>query len=149
MAASRAETDRYFWNAMAMVGFAILCAISFTLIYFYGDGDVTQFGFFDLSVLGLGAFRLIHLITFDKILDFARAAVMDSNGGRLKAAQRGWRRAVCELIECIWCAGLWSALIILTMYLLGSWGRVVTLVLAVAGLGSLFNVMSKALADKH
>jgi Protein of unknown function (DUF1360) len=106
MAASTAETDRYFWNAMAMVGFAILCAISFTLIYFYGDGDVTQFGFFDLSVLGLGAFRLIHLITFDKILDFARAAVMDSNGGRLKAAQRGWRRAICELIECIWCAGL-------------------------------------------
>ena len=149
MAASTAETDRYFWNAMAMVGFAILCAISFTLIYFYGDGDVTQFGFFDLSVLGLGAFRLIHLITFDKILDFARAAVMDSNGGRLKAAERGWRRAVCELIECIWCAGLWSALIILTMYLLGSWGRVVTLVLAVAGLGSLFNVMSKALADKQ
>lgn len=149
MAASRAETDRYFWNAMAMVGFAILCAISFTLIYFCGDGDVTQFGFFDLSVLGLGAFRLIHLITFDKILDFARAAVMDSNDGRLKAAQRGWRRAICELIECIWCAGLWSALIILTMYLLGSWSRVVTLVLAVAGLGSLFNVMSKALADKH
>jgi hypothetical protein len=149
MAASTAETDRYFWNAMAMVGFAILCAISFTLIYFYGDGDVTQFGFFDLSVLGLGAFRLIHLITFDKILDFARAAVMDSNGGRLKAARRGWRRAICELIECIWCAGLWSALIILTMYLLGSWGRVVTLVLAVAGLGSLFNVMSKALADKQ
>ena len=84
---------------MAMAGFAILCAISFTLIYFYGD-DVTQFGFFDLSVLGLGAFRLIHLITFDKILDFARAAVMDSNGGRLKAAERGWRRAVCELIVC-------------------------------------------------
>jgi hypothetical protein len=131
MAASRAQTDRYFWNAMAMVGFAILCAISFMLIYFFGDADVTQFGFFDLSVLGLGA------------------------------AERGWRRAVCELIECIWCAlsdlsissrliaGLWSALIILTMYLLGSWGRVVTLVLAVAGLGSLFNVMSKALADKH
>ena len=53
------------------------------------------------------------------------------------------------MIECVWCAGLWSALIVLTMYLLGSWGRVVTLILAVAGLGSLFNVMSKAVADKH
>ena len=149
MATSKVKTDRYLWNAAAMVGFAVLCAVSFALIYLYGDADVSALGFFDLSVLGLGAFRLIHLITFDKILDFARAAVMDSDAGRLKAAERGWRRAVCELIECIWCAGLWSAVIILTMYLLGSWGRVITLILAVAGLGSLFNVMSKALADKH
>ena len=132
-----------------MAGFGALCAVSFVIIYFYGDTDVSVFGFFDLAVLGLAAFRLIHLITFDKILDFARAVVMDSDGGRLKAAERGWRRAVCELIECIWCAGLWSALIVLTIYLLGSWGRVVTLILAVAGLGSLFNVMSKALADKQ
>jgi hypothetical protein len=42
-----------------------------------------------------------------------------------------------------------KALIVLTMYLLGSWGRVVTRILAVAGWGSLFNVMSKAVADRH
>ena len=149
MANSRAQKDRYFWNAVAVVGFAALGAVSFALIYRYGDADVSGFGFFDLSVLGLSTFRLIHLITFEKILDFARAAVMDTEGGRLKAAERGWRRAVCELIECIWCAGLWSALIVVTIYLLGGWGRVVTLILAVAGLGSLFNVLSKAVAGKH
>ena len=149
MATSKTQTDRYFWNAVAVSCFSILCAISFVLIYVYGDADVRTFGFFDLAALGLGAFRLIHLITFEKILDFARAAVMDSEGGRLKAAERGWRRAVCELIECIWCAGLWSALVVVTIYLLGGWGRVVVLILAVAGLGSLFNVISRAVADKY
>lgn len=149
MAKSKAQTDRYFWNAIALAGFAALCAVSFTLIYRYGDADVSEMGLFDLSVLGLAAFRLIHLITFDKIFDFARAAVMDSEGGRLKAAERGWRRAVCDLIECIWCAGLWSAVIVLTLYQLGSWGRIVILILAVAGLGSLFNVVSKAVAREH
>ena len=71
---------------------------------------------------------------------------MDSNGERLKRAERGWRRAVCELVQCIWCAGLWSALIIVTVYLLGSWGRMAIIILAVAGLGSLLQVASKAVA---
>jgi hypothetical protein len=112
--ANRAKTDRYLWNAIALAVFAVLCALSVALIFFYGDTDVSSFRF-DLTVLGLSAFRLIHLITFDQILDFARAAVMDSAGARLKSADRGWRRAVCELVQCIWCAGLWSALIIVTV----------------------------------
>lgn len=149
MATSRAQTDRYLWNAVALAGFATLCVLSFALIFFYGDTDVSHFGFFDLTVLGLSAFRLIHLITFDQILDFARAAVMDSKGERLKSAERGWRRAICELVQCIWCAGLWSALITVTVYLLGSWGRMALLVLAVAGLGSLLQVASKAVAGER
>jgi hypothetical protein len=32
------------------------------------------------------------------------------------------------------------------MYLLGSWGRLATVILAVAGLGSLLQVVSKAIA---
>jgi hypothetical protein len=146
MASSRANTDRYLWNAITLAVFAALCVLSFALIFFYGDTHVSPFGFFDLTVLGLGAFRLIHLITFDQILDFARAAVMDSAGKPLKSAERGWRRAVCELVQCIWCAGLWSALIIVTVYLLGGWGRMAVLVVAVAGLGSLLQVASKAVA---
>jgi hypothetical protein len=108
--------------------------------------EVERLGFFDLVLLGLATFRLIHLITYDRILDFARAVVMDSDGSRLKAAERGWRRVVCELMECLWCAGLWSALIVVTTYLLGTPGQLAILILAIAGFGSLLQVVSKAIA---
>lgn len=71
---------------------------------------------------------------------------MDRDGSRLKAAERGWRRVACELMQCLWCAGLWSALIAVTAYYLGTWGRLGVVILAVAGLGSLLQVLSKAVA---
>jgi hypothetical protein len=132
----------HFWNGVTTAVFILLCGISFALIYYCGEGEID--GFFALAVLGFATLRVIHLITYDKILDFARAAVMDSEGRR--KTQRGWRRAVYELTSCLWCAGLWSALIVVTMYLLGSWGRLATLILGVAGLGSLLQVISKAIS---
>jgi hypothetical protein len=66
---------------------------------------VDQVGLLDLALLGLATFRLIHLISYDRVLDFARVLVMDSEGSRLKAADRGWRRVVCELMECLWVRG--------------------------------------------
>ena len=60
-----------------------------------------------------------------------------------------WRRVVCELMQCLWCAGLWSALIVVTIYLLGFWGRLAIVILAVAGLGSLLQVVSKAIAGEN
>jgi hypothetical protein len=44
---------------------------------------------------------------------------------------------------------MWSGLIVATAYLLGTWGRFAAIVLAVAGLGSLLQVASKALAAQH
>ena len=146
MVASHSEKEHRFWNAVGLLLFVGLCAISCALIFSYGDFGVDRVGLLDLALLGLATFRLIHLISYDRVLDFARVAVMDSEGSRLKAADRGWRRVVCELMECLWCAGLWSALVVVTAYALGNWGRLGILLLAVAGLGSLLQVISKAVA---
>jgi hypothetical protein len=88
MVARQKEKEHRFWNAVAILLFVVLCAISMAL----------------------------------------------------------WRRVVCELMQCLWCAGLWSALIVVTVYLLGFWGRLAIVILAVAGLGSLLQVVSKAIA---
>ena len=146
MAASQSEKEHRFWNAVGLLLFVGLCGISFALIFSCGDLGVDRVGLLDLALLGLATFRLIHLISYDRVLDFARVVVMDSEGSRLKAADRGWRRVVCELMECLWCAGLWSALIVVTAYAMGNWGRLGTLLMAVAGLGSLLQVISKAVA---
>jgi hypothetical protein len=149
MVARRKEKEHRLWNAVAVLLFVLLCAISMALIFSYGRSDLENLGFFDLAVLGLATLRVILLITYDRILDFARVIVMDKDGGQLKTAERGWRRAVCELMQCLWCAGLWSALIVVTVYWLGFWGHLAILILAVAGLGSLLQVLSKAIAGDH
>ena len=126
----------------------LLCALSVVLVARYGATEPEDLEFLDLAFMGLATFRLVHLLTYDKIFDVVRAAFMDSAGGRLKNAARGWRRLVCEFIGCIWCTGMWSGLFTVTIYLLGSWGRFAVIVLAVAGLGSLFQVISKAIAER-
>jgi hypothetical protein len=140
------EEDQHFWQGIALVGYAVLCAVSVWLVARYGTTDFASLTFFDLALLGLAAFRAIHLITYDKIFDIVRAAFMDHKGARLKTAERGWRRLMCEFIQCIWCTGMWSGLIVVTVYFLGIWGHYAVIVLAVAGLGSLLQLASKALA---
>ena len=146
MASERIEQEQHFWNGVALIVYAALCALSVWLVARYGTIDPAAVGFLDLVLLGLAAFRLIHLLTYDKIFDVVRAAFMDRKGARLKNAERGWRRLMCEFMQCIWCTGMWSGLIVVTVYFLGAWGRYAVIVLAVAGLGSLLQLMSKALA---
>ncbi|MFN3658530.1 MAG: DUF1360 domain-containing protein [Pseudolabrys sp.] len=140
--------EQYFWSAVALVVFVALCAAAVALVARYGDFDPDALTFLDLTLMGFAAFRVVHLLTYDKIFDMVRAAFMDREGVRLKTAERGWRRLVCEFMQCIWCTGMWSGLIVATIYLLGIWGRFATIVLAVAGLGSLLQLASKALAAR-
>jgi hypothetical protein len=143
------QKEQHFWNAGAFVFFICLCALSVVLISRFATTDPANLGFFDLTVLGLATFRLVHLLTYDKIFDFVRNSLMDGSGSKLKKAPRGWRRAVFEFLECIWCTGMWSGLFAVTIYLLGTWGSFAVIVLAVAGLGSLFQVISKTIAATH
>jgi uncharacterized protein DUF1360 len=102
----RIEEEQHVWNGIALIVYIALCALSVWLIARYGTFDPNALSFLDLAVLGLAAFRLVHLITYDKIFDTVRAVFMDREGTRLKSAERGWRRLMCEFMQCIWCTGL-------------------------------------------
>jgi hypothetical protein len=149
MAKAAVEQEQHFWEGVAVLAYVALCALSVWLVARYGGIDPASLTLFDLVLLGLAAFRAIHLITYDKIFEVVRAAFMDHEGARLKNAERGWRRLVCQFIQCIWCTGMWSGLIVVTIYFLGTWGRYAVIVLAVAGLGSLLQIVSKALAAQY
>lgn len=140
--------EQRLWNGVALAVFIVLCVLSVWLIERYGAFDPSALGFYDLVLVGLAVFRAIHLLTYDKIFEMVRTAFMDVQGARLKIAERGWRRLVCEFLQCIWCTGMWSAVIVATVYFLGPWGRFAVLVMAVAGLGSLLQLVSKALAAR-
>src|SRR5262245_58582838 len=100
--------EQHFWSGVALLLFLALGAICFWLIAEYGTLDPANMGPLDVALMGLATFRLLHLVTYDKIFDIVRAAFMDPDGARLKTAERGWRRLVCEFLQCIWCTGMWS-----------------------------------------
>lgn len=141
------QKDQRFWNAIALASFLALCSLSFLVLNLYPTPDFPKFGFLDLLLLGLGTFRLVHLLTYDKIFDIVRDSVLEGRGNKLRKAGRGWRRLVREFLECIWCTGMWSGLFTVTIYFLGPWGKLAVIVLAVAGLGSIFQVISKTVAE--
>jgi hypothetical protein len=140
--------DQRWWSLVALATFVVLCAISFALVSQYADIAPADLGFFDLAVLGLATLRLVHLLTYDKIFQIVRDPFMDAKGGRLRKAERGWRRLMCEFLSCLWCTGMWSAVFAVTIYFLGQWGRYAVILFAVAGLGSLLQVISKSIANR-
>jgi hypothetical protein len=134
------------WNLAAMVLYVLLGAISLWLIDRHGE--IKPLGALDLGILILATFRLSHLFTNDKIFDFVRVIVFDRKGQRLAKSEIGWRRILCEVLECLWCAGLWSALIICVVYQLGRVGVSAVILLAVAGAAALFSITAKAIASR-
>lgn len=141
---SRGQSDLQLWNAAALVLFLLLAVTAFWFIDRHGE--IKPFGFLDVTVLALATFRLSHLFTNDKIFDFVRVLVFDRKGRKVATSEQGWRRVLCGVLECLWCAGLWSALIVVTVYQLGYAGALVVLLLAVAGAAALLSVITKAIA---
>lgn len=132
----KSETRSAF-GVVAFLAFALLCAISVWLLRNFGHFDIGSLGLLDFLVLGFACLRLIHLITYDKILEPAREWL---EGGT------GVHSLLADFVACIWCTGMWSAMVAATVYCLGPWGRFAIWVLAIAGLGSLLQVISRAIA---
>ena len=120
------------FGVIATLAFALFCVLAAWLVASFGA--LPSFTFFDLTVLGLACLRLIHLVSYDKILEPLRAWLETR------------RSLLAGFVECLWCTGMWAAVMVVTLYCLGRWGQVVVFVLAVAALGSLLQVISRAVA---
>ena len=160
--------DQGMWNAI----FAIAFLVVFALVY-WGLTDgldytrwISQITVFDLSILMLATFRVVRLVSYDKIFQFVRdwfldrsesqattastAAVCSTCQVSLDAAMRkpvgGPRRTVAELLECLWCTGLWAALATIAIYFSTSIGKLFVIMLAIAAVGSFLQNFSKMIA---
>jgi hypothetical protein len=134
------------WNVAAIAIFLCLGVSAFWLVNRFGD--IKSLDYFDIIILALATFRLAHLFTNDKIFDFVRVLVFNSNGRKPSTSEEGWRRLFCEVLECLWCAGIWSALITITVYQLGRGGVLTIELFAIAGAAALLSLVSKALAGQ-
>jgi hypothetical protein len=144
------ERDRSFWNFTALVVFALLLLVCIWLIYrFQGMRMLWLFTWLDLIIISLATFRLAHLFTYDKIFGFVRRFFLEESRQADEKPTRIGSRVVYEMLECLWCTGIWSALIVFTVYLLGIWGQFIVIVFAAAGAGAILQVLTKALMHER
>lgn len=97
----------------------------------------------DFTLISLAAFRLLHLVTYDKIFAFVRE-YFDKRG---REASAPGHRYIDSFLECLWCTGIWSGLIAVTLYCMNHWGQFIIIVLAAAGVASLLQLVSHAIAS--
>lgn len=134
--AAKREAEPIF-DIAATIAFVLLAAVCVWLIRAYGTFEPSALTFLDLALLGFACLRLIHLVTFDKILEPLRRRLQ--TGDRTAGLLAGF-------VACIWCTGMWSAMVATTLHFLGPWGQFAIWVLAVAGFGTLLQVISRAIA---
>ena len=88
-------------------------------------------------MLILASYRLTHLIVFDKITEFIRKPFMKKieietdHGKQVKEVPKS---LFGYLLNCYWCAGVWSAVVLGGSYLLiPKWASIVIFLLSIAG----------------
>ncbi|GLB58935.1 DUF1360 domain-containing protein [Cytobacillus sp. NCCP-133] len=111
----------------------------------------------ELVILSLASFRLTRLIVFDKISEFIRSPFIEEVEEKneegeaeiyLVVKEGRIRSFFGELLSCYWCTGVWSAVLLCSLYfLLKEWAVPVLLVLAVAGFAAIIETIVQKWLD--
>jgi hypothetical protein len=140
--------DQGMWFAV----FSVLFLALFIFFYFGLTGGseklkwIYYISTFDIVILSLATYRIIRLISYDKIFAFVRNLFMDEKDGHLVKPSGGPRRTIAEIIECMWCTGLWAALGVTFVYFALPVGRLFVIILAIAAVGSFLQNFSQMVA---
>lgn len=105
---------------------------------------------FDVILMAFAALRVTRLVVYDKITRWFRELFTErrivTDGGKewveISSSGLGIRSTIHDLLQCPWCIGFWSSLIIALCYFTFSWAWFVILFLAIAGAGSLLQLLA-------
>lgn len=158
----RPKEDLNGWNFALSVFF--LAALVLALWELWGEIGAfpRAVPVFDMLLMSLAAMRVTRLVVYDKITRwfrelFLRKHEVITDGVtwiELTPYHGGLMRSLHDLVQCPWCIGFWSSLIIVICYFLFPWAWVVILFLAIAGVGTFAQILMnligwKAEALKH
>lgn len=149
MRTQRPKEDQNMWNFLFSVFFIFVLVFAVWAIRDSNGGFPTSIPVFDFALLALAAFRITRLIVYDKIARWFRELFADTREFEeagvafveIKPYGIGIRHTIHDLLQCPWCIGVWSALIVTFFYFVFAWAWFVILFLAVAGVSSLVQVL--------
>ena len=156
MAHQRQKEDQNIWNFVFSLFFIGVLGASIWAIRELTGGYPSTIPVFDALLLALAAFRITRLLVYDKIARWFRELFADTvqfeEAGvsyvAIKPYGSGLRHTIYDLLQCPWCIGVWSALIVTFFYFVFPWAWFVILFLAVAGASSLMQVSSNLIGWK-
>lgn len=136
------------WNFVFSAFFILTLAGAIWAIREVNGAFPTSVPIFDFVLLALAAFRVTRLIVYDKIARWFRELFADTREFEedgilyveVKPYGVGMRHTIHDLLQCPWCIGVWSGLIVTFFYFIFPWAWFVILFLAVAGVSSLLQV---------
>lgn len=123
------------WNFIFSVFFvgALVSAVLWLQYYRTLPQSVSAF---DVLLMALATFRITRLVVYDKIARWFRDLFRGTSG---------FATTVQDLLQCPWCIGVWAALIVAFSYYAFEWAWFVVLFLALAGAGSLLQVVANGI----
>ena len=113
------------WNFLATL-FYIGCFIGLAYGMKVKGIGAEDFRFRELALMILATYRLTRLLVFDSIFKLFRDFVKRRSNYLVFYVIR-------EIITCPWCAGVWTAIIIVAIYFFVPFGQILILLFAISG----------------
>ncbi len=146
-------TNQYFWNIIFLLFFVCLVIMSAIILQTEARLSLYDLTVYDMSIIALASFRLMHLFAYDSITKFFREQFYDAKvtkAGKvtLYKPASGPRRTIVDLISCPWCFGIWTTATILFFYLATQWAVFPIYVLAISAVVTFFAKISFLIENK-
>jgi len=119
-----------FWNFLATIIY-VICFILLGYTFKRKGIKIEDIRLWELFLLALATYRLTRILVFDKIFKLFRDFIRSKS--KLYAFY-----VVREIITCPWCAGVWTAMLIIVLYFLVPYGKLLIYLLAISGVASFF-----------
>lgn len=149
----RPKEDQNAWNFIFSVFFVAVLAGSLWIVYAVRGGYPASVPPFDVLLMAFATLRITRLIVYDKIARWFRELFVRyreyEEGGvayvEIVPHQSGARNTLYDLVQCPWCIGIWSGLIVTVFYFIFPWAWTAIFFLALAGIGSLLQVAANGI----
>lgn len=152
--------DQHFWSITLLVVLVIVFTVFMAFLGPEAAGALSSITSFQFVVLSLAAFRFTRFFASDNVMLWLRDMCVNVNeetnpetGLRCIVREKplkGARLLLANLFECQWCVSVWSAFIVVALYMgvvldIFPLGRVVIYVFAIAGAASIMQIVIGAL----
>ncbi len=125
------------WNFIFSVLFLGVLAAAIWEMREIRGGFLVSVPPFDALLMTFATFRITRLVVYDRITLWFREFFADRKSA--------FMTVVADLLSCPWCIGIWAALVVVFTYFVFDWAWSVIFFLALAGAGSLLQVLANGI----
>jgi Protein of unknown function (DUF1360) len=129
-------TDQYFWNVVFLFFFGFLVVMGIIILDTESRIPWADISLFDLVLITLASWRLMHFFSNDNSTKFLREQLYDlkatAKSFNLEKPKAGPRRTLIDLITSPWAFGLWMTSAVTFFYLLTAYALFPVIVLSIS-----------------